>query len=329
MKKSLALPAMRRPIAHLFVLILSLAASQNAWALCTTLIKGPVAIDVKQCHVTTPETTFATGESQYSFIMDLPPANRKQFLSGYHGVLLEGTVTQSQAIRAGISEEKGALMNESIKAFIPAGGANCATITGKVIEAQLTQSCCDGGGLPPCLFDTSYLLNQVQVSDLKANGKGLNRSPEAQALYARVKQAIVARDFKGAVAAFEQLRTKGELDVNSQFQLAVLYRELDKCPKAIPILEGLHHLFETKEYWTDTESAVRKGSFLYARCLAMMGKASESVLVLQGFLVEKSRFRKEIKDSLFHKDFGGIRTSKSYLGYKKSAEKALIPTGDD
>jgi hypothetical protein len=325
-KKSLALTAMRRPIAHLFVLTLSFAAAENAWALCTTLIKGPVAINVKQCSATTPETTFSGGDAQYSFIKDLPPANRKQVLDSYRGSLIEGTVTNSQAIRTGISEDKGALLNESIKALIPQGASNCEAVLGKTIEVQLTQSCCDGGGATPCLLDTDYILTQVKITDLKASVKAnsAKRSPEAQALYGKAKQAISVRDFKSAAGFYEQARSKGELDVNGQFSLAALYRELDKCPKAIPILEGLQKLFEKKEYWTDTENAVVKGSFLYARCLAMMGKASESVLVLQGFLVEKNRFRKEIKDSLFHRDFGGIRTSKSYLRYKVSAEKAIV-----
>ena len=333
MKKSLALTAMRRPLAQIFVLsvTLALSTSQNAWALCTTLIKGPVAIEVKQCNATTPETTFASRDSQYNFIRDLPPANRKQILNSYRGILVEGTVTQSQAIRTGISEEKGALMNEAITALIPQDGTNCDAVSGKTIEVQLTQSCCDGGGNSPCLLDTSYILTQVKVTDLKAAGKAKaeKRTPESQALYAKAKQAIGVRDWKAAAGFFEQLRSKGELDVNQQFQLAAIYREIDKCPKALPLLEGLQHKFEAKDYWTDTEKAVKGGSFLYARCLAMMGKASESVLVLQGFLVEKSRFRKEIGDSLHHKDFGGIRTSKSYLRYKVSAEKAMVPSPDD
>jgi hypothetical protein len=309
----------------------ALGTASNAFALCTTIIKGPVAIDVKACAATTPEATFGTGEAQYSFIRDLPPANRKQILDSYRGILITGPVTQSQAVRTGISEEKGALMGESISALIPAGASSCDAVAGKVIEVQLTQSCCDGGGNSPCLLDTSYILSQVKVSDLKAshNANAAKRSPEAQALYAKAKKALGVRDLKAAAAAYEQLRMKNELDVNAQFQLGAIYRELDRCPKAMPVLEGLQQLFERKEYWTDTENAVRKGSFLYARCLAMMGKASESVLVLQGFLVERSRFRKEIKESLFHKDFGGIRTSKSYLAYKKSADKALIPDPED
>ncbi len=312
-------------LAHFFAIGLSLLSAENAWAVCMTLIKGPVAIAVKQCVVTSPEQTFASRDIKYNFIRDLPPANRKQFADSYRGLLVSGKVLQSQAIRQGMSEDKGALVGEDIVGFVRAGGSTCEVMSGKMIEVQVNQVCCDGGGAAPCLFDTSYVLNQVKISDTRASGQAnaAKRSPEAQALYAKANKALSVRDWKGAAAAFELIRNRAELDVNAQYQLAVIYRELDKCPLAMPLLEGLQKIFESKTYWTDNEKAVRNGSFLYARCLSMTGKIAESVLILQGFLVEKSRYRKELKESLVQKDFGYLRTSKPYLKYKASVEKAL------
>jgi len=312
-------------LAHLFVIGLTFLGAQNAWAVCMTSIKGPVAIAVKQCVVATPDQTFATRDSKYNFIRDLPPENRKKFIDSYRGILVTGNVAQSQAIRDGISEEKGALVGEDIVGFIPQGAGTCEQTSGRTIEVQLNQSCCDGGGATPCLYDTSYVLTQVKVTDTRASGRAAaeKRSPEAQAIYGKVARALNVRDLKTAAAELELLRNRNELDANGQFQLATIYREMDKCPKAMPMLESLQKIFESKTYWTDNEAAVRKGSFLYARCLSMLGKSSEAVLILQGFLVEKTRYRKEIKDSLFHRDFGYIRTSKSYMKYKASAERAL------
>ncbi|MBC7661517.1 MAG: hypothetical protein H7249_17610 [Chitinophagaceae bacterium] len=305
--------------------------SQAVQAACTTLIKGPVAILVKECKAIVPETTFASRDSKYNFIRDLPPANRKQFMETYRGVLVTGPVTQSQAIRQGMSVEKGALLGESISALIPAVAGNCETTSGHTIEVDLTQACCDGGGEAPCLLDTGYVLRNVKLSDPKATGKDAagKRSPEIQALYAKAKQAISVHDLRGAAVSFEQIRSKGELDVASKFKLGIIYRELDKCALALPVLEELQHKFETKDYWTDTEGPVRKGTFLYARCLSVTGKTNEAVLVLQGFLVEKSRYRKEILESLSHKDFGYMHTSKSFINYKKNAEKLLKTTDDE
>lgn len=304
--------------------------SSNVFAVCTTLVKGPIAIQVKQCKVVTPETSFK-GDSKYNFIRDLPPANRKQFLSTYKGSLIDGTVTQSQALREGISDEKGALLNEKISAFIPAASGSCESFLGKLLEVELKQSCCDGGGVTPCLLNTGYLLTDVKVSDGKASSKSNQpkKTAEGQALYKKARTAAAAKDYKTAASYFEQLRTKGELDVLGQFQLGLVYRELDKCNQALSVLEPLHQRFEKKDYWTDTEMPVRKGTFLYARCLSVLSRASEATLVLQGFLVERQKFQKEIKDSLFHRDFGYIKSSKSWLKYKAAAEKALAAPPDE
>ncbi|MES2745374.1 MAG: hypothetical protein V4655_08095, partial [Bdellovibrionota bacterium] len=242
--------------------------------------------------------------------------------------LISGTVTQSQAIRQGISDEKGALMNEKISAFVPASQSSCQAILGKLIEVELKQSCCDGGGTSPCLLNTGYYLTQIKVSDAKGGGAVAKRSPEAQATYTKVKQALATKNFKMAAGLLEALRGKAQLDVQGQFQLGAVYREMDKCSQAVTILEPLHQRFEKKDYWTDTETPVRRGTFLYARCLSVLSRASESTLVLQGFLVERQKFRKEIKESLAHRDFGYIKTSKSWAKYKVAAEKALGAPND-
>jgi hypothetical protein len=306
----------------LAILLVGATLRSQALAVCTTLVRGPVAIAVSQCKTVAPEMSFK-GDSKYAFIKDLPPTNRSKFLSTYRGSLIWGTVTQSQAIRQGISDEKGALLNEKITAFVPVSQSSCNAILGKLIEVDLRQSCCDGGGVSPCLLDTGYVLSKIKVSELKASKSSAKRSAEAQAIYAKVKQAVIVKDYRKASGLLEQLRTKGELDVQGQFQLAALYREMDKCTQGVVVLEPLYERFEKKDYWTDTEAPIRKGAFLYARCLSVLSRASEATLVLQGFLVEPQKFRKEIRDSLSHRDFGYIKTSKPWAKYSAAAQKAL------
>ncbi len=317
-----------RMAAHLWVrslLVVGLVGAAPAFAVCTTLIKGPIAMNVTSCAAIVPENAFAAREAKYSFIHDLPPDNRKAFLDTYRGNLVKGVVTNSQAVRSGISEEKGALQGETIAALIPGNATTCQAVSGKSIEVQVAETCCDGGGSSPCLLNTPYILSNVKVSEGKgavANG-AQPRSAEVAAVFAKAKKAVQGGDLKGATALLEQLRGKNELDLIGQYQLAALYREEDKCPLALPILEGIHQKFLAKDYWTDTESAVRRGNYLYARCLAMEGKSSEAVLALQSFLVEPSRYEKELRDSLVHRDFGGIHTSKSFTKYKASVDQAL------
>ena len=307
------------------ILILSFLTTQDVFAVCTTLIKGPVAINVKSCAAIVPETAFSMQDSKYSFIRDLPPVNRKAFLDTYRGSLIKGTVAASQAIRSGISDEKGALSGESISAFIPGSGVVCETLASKTIDVHLAETCCDGGGAVPCLLDTGYMLSHIKVSDAKAKSKSIQdkRSPEVAALYAKAKQALSVSNYQGAAAVLEQLHTSNQLDIFGQYQLGALYRQLDKCAAALPLLEGLHKKFLAKDYWTDSEMPVRKGTFLYARCLSMTNRGAESVLVLQGFLVEPTVYQAELKESLTHRDFGYIHTSKSFINYKASVERAL------
>lgn len=301
----------------------------QALAVCTTLVKGPLAVEVKECTPVTPETTFV-GDSKYNFIRDLPPANRKQFLGTYSGSLIKAQVKQSQAIREGISDEKGALMNEAISAFVPTAAGQCEGLVGKLVDVQLEERCCNGGGEVPCLLGTGFILSQLKLAAgaSMASESRSKRSAEIQALYAQAKKAAGTRDYKSAAKFLEQVRTGGELDVIGHFQLGLIYRELDQCKKALPILEVLHKRFEKKDYWTDTEAPIRKGTFLFARCLSVLGRASESTLVLQGFLLERQRFRKEISDSLSHRDFGAIKTSKSWVRYLKRAEATLAAPPD-
>lgn len=296
----------------------------EAWGVCTSLIKGSVAVDVRQCSEIRPESAFPAQDSKYSFIYDLPPANRKTLYDSYRGILLKGRIMRSQAIRSGLSEERGALSGETVSIFMAAGTATCTQVSGRHIQGELEQICCEGGGNSPCLLDTDYVLKSFQpLADTPQRSLAKARSPEAKALYVEAAKKLQAKDKKGAAVVFEKLRTMGQLDIQGQYVLAATYRELDKCKSAMPLLTDLQHKFEANDYWVEAEPFVRGGSFLYARCLSKDSRASEAVLVLQGFLVEPRKYRKELQQSLTHPDFGYITTSKPYIKYKESAQRAL------
>lgn len=306
------------------LLLVSAGLSLNAWGVCTSLIKGSVAVDVRQCSDIHPESAFPAQDSKYSFIYDLPPANRKTLYDSYRGILIGGRIVRSQAVRSGLSEEKGALSGESVHIFMPAGSATCTQVSGQRIQGNLEQICCEGGGNSPCLLDTDYVMKGFQPVE-RAPQKSLAqaRSPEAKALYLDASKKLQAQDKKGAAAVFEKLRSMGQLDIQGQYVLALTYRDLDKCKNAMPLLAELQKQFEGNDYWVEAEPYLRAGSFLYARCLSKDGRASEAVLVLQGFLVEPKKYKKEILQSLSNPDFGYITTSKPYIKYKESAQRVL------
>ncbi len=141
--------------------------------------------------------------------------------------------------------------------------------------------------------------------------------------YQQAAAALAKRDYQAAAKILENLRERRMIDTQGEFLLGVSYRELDMCPKALPVLESIFSKFEKSSFWADDELYIRKGTMLLARCLSMMGQAGESVLVLKSFLVEPKKFQKEINESFSHPDFGGIRTDKAYINYQSLARKAL------
>jgi hypothetical protein len=310
-------------IGSLGVLVLLLI-SQSLHAVCASLVRGQVMLDIQSCSNVVPEQAFASSEPKYNFIRDLPPPQRKAFLDSYRGLYVKAKVARSFAVRSGLSPEQGALSGETIKAFIPPQTLSCGAVYGKRVQAVMDEVCCEGGGESPCLLGTSYMLKKAAVLG-GANSKAghsdshLSKNPE----YIQAQKLLAQKDYKKGTAILEKLNFNDQLDVQGKFLLAAAYRDMDKCPRAIPLLEMLYQKFERSDFWTDDEPYIRRANFLYARCLSMQEKSGEAVMILQGFLVEPKKFRKEILDSLSHPDFGYIKTSKAYLEYKGAAQRAL------
>lgn len=310
-------------IGNLSVLVLILI-SQPLSAACASLVRGQIMLDIQSCSNVQPEQAFASPEPKYNFIRDLPPPQRKAFLDSYRGLSVRAKVARSFAIRSGLSPEQGALSGETIKAFIPPQLLNCGAISGKRVQAVMDEVCCEGGGEAPCLLGSSYVLKKPKVLGAANTKAGhtdshLAANPE----YKQAQKLLAQRDYKKATALLSKLNLNQQLDVQGKFLLAAAYRDMDKCPAALPLLEELYQKFEKNDYWSDDESYIRRSNFLYARCLSMMEKAGEAVMILQGFLVEPKKYRKEILESFSHPDFGYIKTSKSYLEYKDTASRAL------
>jgi hypothetical protein len=298
--------------------------NQPLIAACASLVRGQVMLDIQSCSNIQPEQAFTSSEPKYNFIRELPPPQRKAFLDSYRGLSVKAKVARSFAVRMGLSPEQGALSGETIMAFVPPQQMSCGTISGKRVQAVMDEVCCEGGGEAPCLLGTSYWLKKTAVvgaANTKAghSDSHLSASPE----YKQAQKLLVQRDYKKATALLEKLNQSQQLDVQGKFLLAAAYRDMDRCPAALPLLEALFQKFESNDYWTDDEPYIRRANFLYARCLSMMEKSGEAVMILQGFLVEPKKYRKEITASFSHPDFGYIKTSKAYLDYKEAASRAL------
>ncbi|SMF54797.1 hypothetical protein [Pseudobacteriovorax antillogorgiicola] len=304
----------------------SLFLNQVAFGLCASLIKGTMAFNVTKCGRLSPEKTFNNSRlEKLQFIKDLTMEDRKTFFDSYRGLVIEGLVVRSLAVRSGLTPEKGALNGQNITVYIPPGPVSCQQILNKRIKTLLDEACCEGGGEAPCLLNTTYVFKNISVLGPAQGGAGNAKRMKlaVNKTFLKANNHLKRKQFSEAVTLYEQLRSQKLLDTRGHYFLSYSYRMLDQCPKAIPVLEIVHKKSEANSYWANEEGVIKKAILLYARCLSKTGRSGESVLVLQGFLANPKRFKEEIKASLVHGDFGRSRTTKEFQQYMQDAQKAL------
>jgi hypothetical protein len=296
-----------------------------ARAECMTLVSGPIAYDVMGCKLIEPEAVFDTHKERFSWIAGLDAAGRKKFYDSYRGLYLKGKVVKSGAVSKGVAAEQGALSGQTVFMFIPPSAMKCDNVLGKRIGANLREVCCEGGGDPPCLLDTSYLLSNVQMvgSVSSAAGDQVRQKAKKSKDYQAGETAFKGHNWKTAAKEYEKARVNGELDIAGYYHLGYAYRELDQCSDAVPQLKHVQSEAEKKAIWADEENDARAAIFLLARCYSKMNDPQATVLILNSYLLEPKKYKTELELALTHKDFGWIHTSKEYRDFKKEAEKKL------
>lgn len=299
--------------------------SPMVFAECLSLVSGPVVVDVAGCKFMEPEKFFDSGKKKYKFVRDLDPAGKKEFLDTYRGLFVKVKVVKSKAIQKGLTNEEGALNGQTVFMFIPPTGEQCSVVAGKRLSGNLVERCCDGSGNVPCLLDTGFLLKDAKVlgSTSSAAGDESRQKAAKSAAYKAGVAAYRAKKYKIAVASFEKARANGELDMKGHYFLGHSYREIDQCGDAIAPLKHIYDASLKKNIWADEEDVARKGNFLLARCYSKTNDPGATVLVLNSYLLEAQKYKRELKASLADKDFGWIHTSKEYRDYKKAVQKIL------
>ena len=292
------------------------------FALCTALTEGLVVIDTKQCQIVNTQKMRSANDPALASIRSLSPQAQKEFYGSYEGKLLHGRIVKSDAIQKGFDETPGALNGQQVKVFIPDVAATCESLSKRRLSGKLSQVCCDGGLDSPCALGTSYRL--VVESDLGKAGSAAGDQKRVQARKSKEYRAAVKlmrkKNYQQAVQQFMIAKEKGYLDPAGHFLAAMAYRRLDQCDKALTLLESLTSQKTLKTLWADQEKMARRALFLQARCLAKINKPDRAVVILNGYLLEPKRYKKEIQESLRHPDFGFIHTSDQYQGYKRQAQ---------
>lgn len=296
-----------------------------AFADCLTLIKGPITVDVQSCNVIDPNTAFNLQNERFKDIRNLDANSKAKFYATYRGVMMRGKVVNSQAVRKGLSEEKGALFGENVFLFVPPGKGTCQSAIGYRYTGNVSEVCCDGAAEAPCLIDSSYVFTEIKPlgpSSKQAGNADKQKAVKSES-YKLAEQALAKKDLAGAVKHFEAARNKNELDVPGLYKLGAAHRRLDSCDKAVAPLESVYEKYTKKQTWADDEPTIRKSNFLLARCYAKMNRPGDAVMMLNSYLLEPRKYKAELKQSLANPDFGYIHTSKEYRIYKADAEKKL------
>ena len=308
--------------------IAAFATAAPSFSECLALVKGPVVMDVMSCGTVDP-AGFDLTKPRFKFIADLDVAGRQQLLAKYRGLAVKGVVVQSQAIRDGISTEKGVLQSENVLMFVPPGTGQCSTFNGKRIAATVSEKCCDGTGDAPCLLGNGYVLSGIKVSgdakvgtDGKNIGNARNSKPHGKE-YLAAEQMYAIKKYKESVKLFTRADGAGDMDVKGLFRWGNALREVEDCSGAINPLKRVYDLQQQNKVFTDEELDARRSIFLLARCHAKQGDPSLAVFYLNGFLLEAKKYKSELQQALHHKDFGWIHTSKEYREFKAEAEKRL------
>ncbi len=307
------------------ILLSSLFAATHVSAGCLTLISGPIVYDVEACKLIEPERVFDPERERFAWIGNLDAQSRKTFLDTYRGLYVKGKVVKSEAIAKGFVGEQNALTGETLFMYIPPSPTQCNQVLGKRLAANLKEVCCEGGGDAPCLLDTGYVLQSPKIVGQAGSAAGDESRVKAKKSkdYRDGLKAMSSKNYKAAVKSFEKARTNGELDIKGHYLLGFALRELDLCRGAISPLQTIHKKVLAKQIWADEEGDARKGVFLLARCYSKMNDPQNTVLILNSYLLEHQKYKTELKDSLNHKDFGWIHTSKEYKDYAKEARKKL------
>ena len=309
-----------------FVLTLGIVLAPAAFGECLSLVRGGIAMDVNSCAELQPEKIFDLTDPKYKWIKDLDQAGRLKLFNKYRGMLVKGSVVKSKARQVGLTTETGVLQGESHYMFVPPGqGSGCAAIRNKRVQGVVREICCEGGADAPCLLGTGYALLKVSpigragTDDGDASRQRAKRSAE----YKKGDLAFRKGNFKQASTMYERARADGALDIKGHYKLGLAYRKQDMCNRAVPPLEHVYNLHGRGKVWADEEDVARKAIFLLARCYSKMNDPQAATLILNGYLLEPQKFRREIVESTRHEDFGWIKTSKEFRVYIKDARAKM------
>lgn len=320
-------------LSFISVSILSLFFNNNGFysynlsaQVCEGLVSGAVTVDVKDCKKFDMSEDLRDDTGDTSFLQEMTGTERAKFLSTYNGFMLNVFVVKSSARKGGTLKQENALNGDNILTFLPivkGSKLSCASFSNKRLASVIKEYCCAGNVECPCLTKTNYVLTQTKIlgetPKLKKHHVTVVKNKEYQEAIKYLKQ----QDYKKASKLLIKLDSEGKLDIEGKYNLALVYRELDRPVKSIKILEAIVKKKNASELDGEYKQVGIDAEFLLARSYARVKDAGRSTLILGGYLQDPVSNKKLIQQSLTHPDFGWIKATKEYTAYKQKAYEVL------
>ena len=282
--------------------------SKSVLAVCSISTSGKVEIRVGQCLTMNPARGSKSYKSLPRWVMDLDPSSKAKLLSQHKGLLIRGQVTESQAVTKGLVVKRNALKSENISVFIPlSAGFSCRRL-GQFVRGSLKESCCDGGGTAPCLWQTGYLLDKVKTSEITK----MTRQSSAVSNAKKMKKLYKQKRFKKLLYNYGHRSYEFKNNVEFQYYVGMAYFKQENCKKAKNNFTNIHEAFGSLKANLAHNAYIKEAIYNLAVCHARDGDAQAAVMILEGMKLKSKFFSRELKRAYSDKAFGRIKSSPAW-----------------
>lgn len=289
----------------IFSFITFLLTNDIALATCSSLTSGPIEIKVNDCKTLVPKPGSNSYNVLPSWVKDLDQNAKKKLLSNHSGVVLKGVVTESKAVTKGLNETPGALKGTEVNVFVHYSQKPSCKKMGNFVKGIIKETCCDGSGNPPCLWNTGYFLSKYSTSQKS----GFSGKTEKNNIMKDVAKLYKAKKYGKLQYKYGYRNHEFKNEVDFQYYLGMSYFVKENCDKAVPFFDTIYSSYGKGKANLAFKGMIKQAAFNLALCHAKDGDAKASTLILKGMKLDKKFFGSEIVRAKSHRDFGRIKNT--------------------
>lgn len=281
-------------------------ASQTGQASCTASTAGKIEMIVKECKTLSPKPGSNSFASLPTWVKEMEPGAQRKLLNGHTGILVTGTVNESKAVTKGMSTIKNALKGQRVNVFIHHTNRLSCSRVSKYISGDLSETCCDGGGSPPCLWSTGYFLKKVKTGKTSLySSKNTKTKFDMRA----VKKMYREKKYKELAKKYALDADHYKTDVELNYFVGMSYYKTENCPKAKRFFSNIFTTYGRDKANLAFRKAIVETTFNLAKCHAKVGEDGSAILILNSMKKDARFFGSTYKKARLDPDFGRARVN--------------------